>query len=167
MTGLLTYVTLFWKSMFWHESPQLEIALRLLLHVTFPSRIRSIDFAFVLTFNHVWTSVVQAHVRNMSSRSSWLEKGITFGSDRRENSKKWALKSTNLFGAAAVMHSTEVVFAAAPGSNPGFAEIFHIWFFSFADISSLLLSSWTVERLKSSSAYARDFTNAVRSEGLS
>ena len=40
---------------------------------------------------------------------------------------------------------------AAPGSNPGSAVIF-----------SPLLSLWTVEKLNPSSAYARDFANAVQ-----
>ena len=42
---------------------------------------------------------------------------------------------------------------AAQGSNPGSAVIF-----------SPLLSLWTVEKLNPSSAYARDFANAVQSE---
>ena len=40
---------------------------------------------------------------------------------------------------------------AAPSSNPGPVEIF-----------SLLLSLWTVEKSNPSSAYARDFANAVQ-----
>ena len=35
------------------------------------------------------------------------------------------------------------------------------------EIFSLLLSSWTEEKLKPSNAYARDFANAVSSEGPS
>ena len=45
---------------------------------------------------------------------------------------------------------------ASLGLNPGTAEIF-----------SLLLGLWTVERSNPSNAYANDFANAVSGEGLS
>ena len=44
---------------------------------------------------------------------------------------------------------------AAPSSTPSSAQIY-----------SLLLNSWTVEKMNPSCAYARDFANAVSGEGL-
>ena len=59
-------------------------------------------------------------------------------------------------GAAYHRGSFRASHPAAPGLNHGSAEIF-----------SLLLSFWAVERINQSSSYARNFANAVSCEGLS